>query len=563
MSLSDEAEPIVQAEEPIENGRPERKKRYPKEDEPSQTAAGLARLEDRSLGEWFSELGGASGTCIIKVERKYPQDWQGHHIGGHLAQFDEPFTEEELKARYGGGKFYIRTWTRSASGGVKWGGGRTVTIAGDPKISGELQQEREKEPVTLLRDDGPVTLQQKALDHMQSLATSAQKRTWQLEDEAREEAKSKNAIDPTLLNLAMDPPAMKAMEARLAELTRSLEKKDAQILELITKKPESTFSEKLATELIGGENSRIEALRENFASERRQLQQSAQDDLKREREHLTNELQTRERAHEREISTLRESQSMQVKSIEQAYEARLDGMKGRISDLERQLTETKTEVVELRAKKDKGPIDAMEEVVRIKTTLEGLGLGGQPEVEEKSWPERLMETVMQSPLAASVASRIENAPAAAPQPMPRRTVRRAAPQQPGVSGPPVPTRKRGQQPPVQPVPSQGIQLNAAEVTVAINFIESAVKNGTDPTAFAQSVRTMVPAQILDLLRTYGADRFLDQIAGQVIDGGSVLRTMSGRQFMRKVTRVLITGSVSPVPPEEPAAEPPAEPAEPT
>jgi hypothetical protein len=102
-------------------------------------------------------------------------------------------------------------------------------------------------------------------------------------------------------------------------------------------------------------------------------------------------------------------------------------------------------------------------------------------------------------------------------------------------------------PPKPKKPKAQLNVSPAEVALAISFIENAYRNSTDPVVFARSVRTTVPAQIVDYIREYGVDHFLAHVAK--IPDGTPLASMAGKNYLRKVAKILVEG--------EPAAEAPA------
>lgn len=527
----------------------------------SAAAEQMARMDDKSVFEMLTDLGGAQGELRIKLERKYPREWQGHHIAGFLEEFDEPFSEADIKQRFGGGKFQVKVQRRAANGG-QWifAGAKTFEIEGDPRLAGALLTSTPTSTPLPLKagSDGDTALQAKALDHMAHASELDKKRAWELEDQLRKG----NSIDPMLVKLISEPlqAAQMSMQSEMAELRRQLISKDEQVLKLITdstKDKTPSVIEKTFEHLVAGESHRIEAIRTQHDSELRTMRENHRHDLDQERSRLQTEIDRRERAHEREIGMLRETHAQSLKTVEQSYEARLDNMKHRVNDLERQLTEAKSEVVKLRETKEKGPMELVDDVVKLKNAMEVLG--GEPEP-TSTW-ERIIGTVVQSPMAQAVASRVENAPAAPPpqvnpEVMRQRRARAAAARAgqpvaqgsapgPGPEGAAVVPIRRRPQPRV-------IELNPLEVATAVTFMEQSIINGTDPRQFAESARSMVPKQVMAALKAQGVDAFLAQTAQ--LQDGSPLATQNGRNWARKVARYLIEGG--PQAPEAEAVEEP-------
>jgi hypothetical protein len=530
--------------------------------EVSNAALQQSQSDDKSIWDWMQEMGGAAGELRIKVDRKYPREWQGHHIAGYLDEFDEPFSEADIKQRFGGGKFQVKIQRRSPKGGGwVFAGAKTFEIEGDPRLSGALLTDHPPTPAAGALKPTTDDATEKAMDHMARSAELHQRRAWQLEDERR---KGDNGLTPELLKLVTDNPQVRVMAQEMAELRRQAAEKDQRILELITNmnKAPTTPSviEKTFEHLVAGESHRIEALRTQFDSELRTIRENNRHDVDRERDRLKTELDSRERSHEREIASLREAHGQALKSIEQSYEARIEGYKRREHDLERQLTEARAEVTKLRDLKDKGPLDLVEEVAKMKNALEVLS----PEQEPTSTAERIFQGLMQSPVVQAVASRVENAPAAPPPAAPnvdqmrrRRAAAAAAragqapPQGSNPEAAVIPLRK-----PRAPRPHV-IELNPVEVAAAISFMEQSIVNGTDPRQFAESARSMVPKQVMMALRAQGVDAFLNSTAQ--LQDGSPLATQSGRNWARKVARWLLEGTTEEptAPPAETVEEPPS------
>lgn len=560
---------------------PRKGPRNPPPERTSAAAEAISQADDRSVYDWLQEIG--SGAVLrITLTRVSPKEWVGtdgqrHLVAGYLDEFDYLITENEIKTRFGGGRFQVKVYKPGPKGNRVYAGARTFEIQGDPKLTGEAfiptggGQER-MEP-----NAGDVSLQRQALSAMTQQATDAQKRAWQIEDEMR---RGRNqGIDTELLKAMSDPmkEQVRSMESRFSDLSKQLAEKDKQLLDIVTRKPEATFQDRILEKMVDSESVRIEAIRVRHDSELRQLRQSNADDLKASREHLNDELKQRERAHERELDTMKSSLSGQIDSLKSSHEARVDGLKGRISDLERQLTEGKIEITELRTRKEKGSVEMMQEIAVMKNGLEALGMSN-PEGNEGSIWERLLGTALESPLAKAVAARVEQAPPAQqPQAQqPRRRVitpeqraaaQRAARAAASQGATPEQQMQAAQQAaaqvaekPKKPKKKGPPQLDPVEVVTAVALMEASVRNGTDPAVFAASVRSMIPRDILDRIREQGIDKFLTETAK--LDPGSPLATQMGRNFMRKVARILLEGAemvaeAAPAPVPEPPVDPTA------
>lgn len=546
----------------------------------SAAAEAISQADDRSIYDWLSDIG--TGAVIrVKLHRTWPKEWPGpdgqrHLTAGYIDEFDSMISENDIMHRYGGGKFTIKAYKQNPKGSFIYAGSKTFELRGDPKLTGDVYNvaagggPSHGEPRTLDSLDAPI--QHRAMAAMERQATESQRRAWQLEDESR---KSRNiGIDPELLRTLSDPmrDQVRSMEHRLGEMTKLLSDKDQRIIDLVTRKPDGpTFQDRILEKMVDGESARVEAIRVQHDAELRTIRENQSAELRQAREHMADELKQRERSHERELDTLRASHASAIDAIKSSNEARIDGLKGRISDLERQLTEAKTEVAELRARKEKGPVEAMQEVAQLKNAMEALGIGGGAEGEGGSIWERILGTALESPLAKAVAARVEQAPTASPpqaqRPPQRRVItpaqRAAARQAAQVAAQQGATRE--QQMVVAQAAAQEVAqaeqvvakkakkakkaaaVDPAEVVAAVAFMEAAVRNNTDPVTFAESVRSMIPKPILDRIRAIGIDKFLAEHAK--LEPSSPLTTQMGRNFIRKVARILIEGTA-----EEPPAE---------
>ena len=533
--MEDVDQPVAPPPRKPKNGLPPN----PRE-EVSSAAEMFSGQDDRSVFEWLTEVG-TGASLKIKLIRVTPATWQGHNIKGHIDEFDTPFSEKEIQSRFGGGKFLVRTWKQSAKGNWVYSGTRTFEIAGDPKVTGELMHGGVAEEKELsLPPEGMATT--RAMNMVERVAEQERKRAERMEDEIR--SSRREGPDMAMFNAALAPlnAQIAAMNAQLLAAQKVASDKDTRILELATRKPETTFQDTLLGKMVDGESARIEGIRENHASELRQLRENHASELKASREHHREELAMRENTHAREINTLERSHASSMDSIKLSYEGRIDAFKSRISDLEQRLSQMGAELGAIRDKKDKGLIEQMEEMATVKNAMEALGMGGGGEP-QGSVMERIAMGVLESPVVRAIATRVEQAPAQATPPpqqaAPPQRRRRPAPppQQPQQAAPPTAPQAPqavGQMAPVR------IQVNPADVLIAVNLLEGAIKNGTDPVTFAESARSMVPADILAAVKQLGVDAFLKSVAK--LEDGSPLATMGGRNFLRKVVKYLSDGT---------------------
>lgn len=516
---------------------PARKPKPPAPDAPSRSASEQSQEDDQTTIQWLRGVG--TGAVVkIKLYRVSPKVWDGHQMGGHITDFDEPFNEDEIRTRFGGGKFQVKVEKLTPRGQWQYAGSRTIEIAGDPKITPELTGGSTKsEPVPIIQGED-TTMSRKAMETMERIANDSAARARQLEDEAR----SKGAFDPSVLDLLTRPlnERLAAAEREAMEYRRIAADKDARIMELITKKPETTVQDTLLSKMFDSESTRIEAIRLQHESERRQLIDAHRAELESARNYFRDEMRMKETAHSREIQSTKETQEARIDSVKSGYEGRLDVLKGRISDLERQIAKAEAEIVDLRGKKEKSVFEQMEDMAKVKNAMESY-FGKDEAAEEKgSTFERIMGGVIESPIAQAIASRLQNAP---PQQqidprMMRRAMQRPVAQHAQQAHP-------GQQQAQPPAPPKKKlpQFDPLEVTAARSFIENAIRSGADPEEFARGAASVLPGKLMEAIKEEGIDPFLARVVKP--EAGSPLLTMQGKNFLKKALKILA--------PEDPAA----------
>lgn len=523
-----------------------------KQEAPSRSAVEQSNEDDRNAIDWLRSVG--TGTALkIKLSRISPKVWDGHQIGGHLADFDEPFAEEEIRSRFGGGKFQIKVEKLTPKGNWQYGGARSLEIAGDPKLSREFHGSVDKDPAPVIfpparEDDG---MARKAMETLERIAQDSSERARELEDEFRK----RDPFDKSMIELLLRPMEnrLESSERELAEYRRLIAERDAKITELATRRPDTTLQDTLLGKMMDNESTRIEHIRTQFESERRQMQTSHQDEIRSNRDYFKQEMLMKEEAHKRELHTLRESQEARVEALKSGYEGRIDVFRGRVSDLERQLDEAKKEVLELRSKKDKSLVEQAEELAKTKNVFESLGMLSSGEEEEKtSTFERIATGIMESPFAQAMAARIANAPQA-PAPQPNPAMRRAMRQQMQVQHP------QSQQPNAQqaappPKKKKLPVFDPGEVAMATSFIENAIRSNVDPEEFARGAASVIPNALLEAIKSEGIDGFLARVVKPA--PGTMLDTMQGKNFLRRALKMIEAGVEAPVPapvPEVPVA----------
>lgn len=482
---------------------------------------------DQALVDFLSSIGHGHDTLKVYVDRKQPKVWRDshgntHQIEGRVDTFDEPITEDDIKERHGGGTYAIAVQVKNDRG--KWGyiqgGHKTIKISGEPNVRG------------IISDAGPAP----ALNAPES--SSVVKTVMDTMNRQLERAETRGQ-DPAMAEL------LRGLREDAVELRRELAKKDERLLELIGRKPEESTADRLLGVMMTAESARIEALRTQHESELRVTRERLMADADRQFGVLQNQVATTERAHERELESLKRSYESQIEQLKLAHTGAKGGFEREVRHLDGLLTEAKAELIELRALKARTPMEMIKEVTALQEAFGKLGGKDEDEEEASSPIERIIGGVMNSPLAQGIAQRLAEgpggaAPQAAAQPMTAETmpVNQAVrvgdkvliKQPDGTIG----EVQRKKKPTVEVKGGQKLVLNPTELKDVIKFMEAAVGR-QDPATFASSVRHMIPADIQKAFAAgQGVDHFLDEVAN--LDPSSPLSTQSGRTWLREVAK---------------------------
>lgn len=498
----------------------------------------LQTSEGKSAYEWLAALGGVK-SFRIQLYRIQPKMFKNRKTDGHLRTLEgETISEDEIAQEFRGGKYMIKVQAPDSRGSWVFVGSKTIDIPGDPALSWSEDEGPTKVSVT--PDEHP-TVASRALDMAERMV--------QRSERASNEPRPTPTTDPALVEV------VKQMGAMSATMLALLGQKEP------PKPPENPVENKLLDKLVDGDNSRINALQMQWASERSMLLSQAAEDVKRAEARFDRTMEQLTRGHERETADLKQNHMFQIETIKLANATALEALKRENDHLARELTVVKTELAGLRSQKDEGPIDQLTKLAALKDAFEEIS-GGK---EEASGWEKAAEII--APIASSVGQGIGNVinrtqgaqPQGAPPPgfVPqgqgrrrgRTVVRGPAPGAPGQaqqgqpqpSSPPAPQGPQGP-PTAAPMQPQGmpaaVSLDSQEVRLAISYIENALANGQKPEIFAESFRQLIPADIVNALRTFGVDAFLDAIQ---FEPGSRVDSVEGRAFVREVTKILTTG----------------------
>lgn len=475
---------------------------------------------DRDAFEYMRTLSD-NGDIKVTVSRLKPQVCKktGRNIKGHLETFDEPITEEDIQEQFGGGTYTLQIRVPNSQGKYVFKGSRTVHIAGDPRVIGPDPEQKPQ------REDADIVKQ--TLSTMQGLL----------------DRNDRHGTDPAMKSL------IEGLQGQLGHLQSQLASKDERILEMFSRKPEETTSDRLLGKMLEGESVRINGMRTQHESELRMLKENHIDEVKRLNERFDRMVERLEDNHKREIDSLKTHQEVQITALRTAQESVVDGYKREIKHLDRELTKSQTELAELRGKKDKSALDMLTEVSSLKTALDEFK-GGGDESPSSTW-ERVAQTVMQSPILEGIGQRIAEGPggsgggapsasSAEDGEMPinhplRLPDGRVVVKKP--DGKIMEIRKRKKTMTTDGGGGQSIEIDPEEVKVAVSFMEGAFNNETPPEVFASTARNLIPGGIMTALKAQGVDAFLSNVA--VLEPGSPLGTQAGRNWIRKVADALM------------------------
>lgn len=517
----------------------------------SSAPARVARVENEETQELRGWLGGLGVQDFqIKVARRHPKSYKGVNTEGTLATYTDFIDEDTVREEHGGGVYSVIVHNRDASGSMKFLQTRTLKIAGPPKVDALLSSEdKEIEPVAA--ENGGLAAQALAMTQRQ------------LEQAQRRADENKPGFDPVMMKMIQEPvlEQIRGLRDSNTELQRALAEKDARIMELINRKPDTSFQDDMLKNMWGNESARIEGLRAQHDSEMRQIKTYQAEEISRIREQARDDMKERTRGHERELEAVKDSSRAQIDSIKIAYESRIDGLKAENTRLSAEIAQAKGEVGELRSRKDKSLTEQAEEIVKVQEAFKSLGVGGSKDEDDDSdkpvW-ERALSRVMENPdaigqLIGGVRGSISPAQQQQQLPPPGQpfqgpdghvyTMRPDGRAQRLGAGVPAVVRKKAIAAKAaveekQSGPAAVKPPDPTEMALAIQFMENAIAGGTEPSAFVQSARSLISNDVIVYVEKTGIDEILNTAN---LDPTSVLRSQRGRNWAREVARILLEG----------------------
>lgn len=507
----------------------------------------LRTAEDRTLKEIIESFG-ESTSYKCRITRKQPQTVKDRNTGkivqtGGFLEWVEgiPIDESWISERYAGGKYELYFRKRGAKGGWEFGGQVTIEIAGDPDLK-TLPGGGATEPAATAAPqpsggENP-TMAKAALDLMHAELNRANDRA----------DKAGSGGGGELIEILREQ--LRESRAELAAFRTEMRE---QVNRPPPQSSEDKVKDKWFDKLLDGDSARLTAVRTQFESEIRMLKEQARDDEKRLYDRFERDRQDMRNAHEREIALLRTSHDSAMSSARSAMETQLAAAKASFDTqreimaaenrrLERDNTEQRAEVKELRAKKDKGLAEMAKEIEATKDIL-GIGDG-----DEKQGIGDKVGDMLTNPEALAAIGKIirgepppqQQAPAAPAQALPgKRSVVRhkdgkkyileadgsltgPLTKPPGKAGPPPPP-----------------EIDPALISQMVVLLENAYSNGADPEIVARTAKPHVSDQMLTIIRDVGGvDAFLSKVA-KLPGSSPLLSSQAGRNWVRKVGKSLV------------------------
>lgn len=551
---SDKTEPAADPERPRRKDKGGDKGERPERETPE--LARIRREEDKSLAEWLSTLGN-EGAYRVALSRDRPQTFRDPKTNkevktnGHLQTYAHQIDEDFIRNMYGGGTYSIKVTRRRADGsyGYEKGLHRTIEIGGDPL----LDNLPTNQPPPGAAGSAPVVVSPP------SEMPVAREIVGLLKDQLSHRDRAPT-IDPAVqMMFEQMNRAAATRDAELAELRRTLAGISQQ------KPQEDPIKEKLFESMLTGQSGHVEALRLRLEAEIRQIKELAAADLQRVRDAAEAEIRRNNDRAERELATVKDAHAREIAAIRASHEVMLAStstssglqvqlLKSDAARLERENTQLREDLRELRQKKEQSLSEKIEEISKVKDIL-------GDESGDKSNLDKLIE-IATSPAGVEFVKGVVGKGDAAPQQAAAGTgaVQSQKPQL--VQGPDgntywlrggklLPAKKKQKVIPAQTnadgtvvTPEMVLpQVDEDTVKNIVGLLERAFEGGQDPHIVAQSSRSMVPEEILGWIRehhsdqTSGVDLFMSKVAR--LPGTSPLTTQAGRNWLRKLGKALV------------------------
>jgi hypothetical protein len=521
----------------------------------------LREEEDRDLKTIIDDLGD-NAKFRIDVYRLHPTIYENMNCGGSLGHYDEAINEDTVKEDHGGGKYRLTIKkARDTGQGFQIVTHRSITIPGPPRLD-TLGYKASAANAAAAAGAEPSSVVTKTFDVLTGSLRDERARVDRLEREGR--GNNNGGLDPRLIE-QLNAPMIAQMQA-LSREKQALDDRFGKMMERLNEKPDTSFQDRMLEKMTDESGRRLEALRAMHDTEMRTVRERHAADLDRTQDRFDDQIKALERSHQRELDNFKLTFTSQLESLKAGYELRIEALNREIARSERDLGKVEAETAALRAKKEKSPLEAMQEVIGYKEAMQEMGLVGGEEEEKRDLADKLLD----NPLVKGIAARIAGGPEVPPQPAapppdqtPQRTYRDAlieAASQVPVGSPfqlqgdtrawvkgqdgkirPYQARRKpsGAKPGGAPTEPQEEPVNLGDpedVKAAIAFLESAVLSQTTPKDFVASSRLFIPEGIRRLVKDKGSDWFLENVIKP--SDTSPLSTQRARTWLREVGQEL-------------------------
>lgn len=508
-----------------------------------------ARREDQNLADWIGGIGGAGGLRI-GVSRSAPRVFAGKNVKGHLETFDDFISEEIIREQFGGGSYQLRVLCRDKRGSWVYKASTTVDIAGDPRVDNLPKADPNAEVA------GAAARAESSAGTDKVLAVL--ERT--LEHERKREP------HPTGPDMGAIAAFMRPLELQIKTMSEALAKKDEQ-LSVLASKPANPFQDQLLGQLIKDDTARVTAVRIAADTELRTVKENHTSEINRLTDRYEREKDGLIRQHDRQMADQKAAYERELANTKASFEREIaakDLMFGMVKSadtssaavqkaqlesdnrrLERDIAELRIEVKDLRAKKDKGPIEMAKELEGFK---EALGIG-EDDGKEKGALEKFADMAFNSDKLFDLAGKWIGPKETAPQqghPQQQQMMQ----QQPRIirkngqvfalanDGKYHPVRRRRRQDGAETEEfEEGLQIPPEQVAFATSVLERAFSNGTAPEKVAATISTALSPEILQAIRDHGVDGFLNKVAK--LGAASPLRRQDGINWLRKLGKAIL------------------------
>lgn len=510
----------------------------------------MRTTEDMNIKQIVEALG-QSGPFKITVKRLEPEEFRdpvtGRNVNtaGTLKSYDQEVDEDFIQAKHGGGKYELIFKKRGDKGGFQFVTSRRIEIAGDPRLD---DVPRNLGPTLATIAAAPAAVASEA----PSVVTKAMEMMERQANHLRESA-APAPVDTAAITKPFEA-IIDNMQAQMsAERTAHNEQMSQMRAELAAarayKAPEDPIKEKILNSLIDGESGRISGLRATHESELRTIKANAIEDEKRLRDAFERDKASLTAAFDRERQTMIHSHEIALNAAKASFDMQVKMLEGQIKTLERDCGELRVEVKDLRAKKEKSVVDMARELKDVKEVLgdEDSGSSTMDKIADIATnPDalRFAQNIIRGPQAGQQqAPAQQQAVAQGPQQPPpggfKRQVVKTATGEEFIlekNGGLTPVMKKGKG------PAAALELPVIpeeKIRIAVTFLERAVENGSEPENVALGARSLVPDEIISVLRDHGPDIFMTKVAK--IPTNSPLSTQEGKNWIRKFAKALVGG----------------------